>query len=437
MIWGLRDYQTEPQIWGGEADCEHEWGEIGPAHHPGQVPDNKAVHTENAKGQTSGSGQFCQKCGCWRGQLGLEPTLSLYIGHMVEIARELWRVLRRDGTMWWNHGDCYSAGKPHNYTIGGKRNNLAPSVLREPTLKPKDLVLQPHRVALALQADGWWLRSAIVWAKGLSFCPTYSGSVMPESCRDRPTSAYEMIFVFTKAGKYYYDNDAVKEQFVYPERRYNPDTSNHKTAKLAEQGLRCTPGLHDGRTQYGNPETGRNLRNVWAINPHGFAEAHFATFPEELPEPCIKAGTSEKGCCPKCGAPWHRVVAKATGGTTGRSWHDHEADWVKGNAKVQSGKDFRGYRPGQTIGWLPTCECAAARYRSGYKPYNPIPCTVLDPFSGSGTSGVVALKLGRRYIGIELSEEYTRMSLERLSCVSAGITVKEHRRGQKSLFEGS
>jgi len=363
--------------------------------------------------------------------IGLEPTIEEYIEKMVAVCREIKRVLRKDGTFWLNMGDCYAGsgkakGQDHD-SENWKNCKQATSrasdalqlgaVMAVPSgLKPKDLVGQPWRLAFALQADGWWLRSDIIWSKP---------NPMPESVTDRPTKAHEYLFLLTKSAKYYYDQEAVRESFNYPERTYNPYTSSHKTASLAQQGMRCTSGLHDGRTQYGDPQRGRNRRDVWTIPTQPYPEAHFATFPEKLVEPCIFAGTSQKGCCPKCGAPWKRVLGEATGGTKGKSWHDHKADWVKGNAKVQSGKDFRGYKPGEALGWQPTCKCDL----------EPVPCTVLDPFSGSGTTGVVAIRHGRNYIGIELNPDYVTMSEKRLRAVSTGLTPREMKAGQKALYD--
>ena len=150
-------------------------------------------------------------------------------------------------------------------------------------LKPKDLLMMPARVAMALQADGWWLRSEIVWHKPNS---------MPESVRDRPTSAHEKVYLLTKSARYFYDAEAVR--------------------------VACSPNTHDRRagtwkekrTVAEQAEIGANLRNVWTIPTHAYPDAHFATFPPKLVEPCIKAGTSERGACPECGAPWTRVTER-------------------------------------------------------------------------------------------------------------------------------
>ena len=165
--WGLRDYGLGPSVWDGDPEHEHEWGDLGPAHQSWTSPRWKGCNKENAIGQNADSGQFCS-CGAWRGTLGLEPTIDLYVEHMVEIFRELWRVLRKDGTCWLNIGDSYSGYHGNSRVPDDKAPSNKPGYvenMRASTvgngLKPKDLCMMPARVALALQADGWWLRSDI------------------------------------------------------------------------------------------------------------------------------------------------------------------------------------------------------------------------------------------------------------------------------------
>jgi len=382
------------------------------------------------------------------GQIGLEPTLDEYIAKIVEVGRELRRMLRKDGTMWWVHGDSYVGGKGRsgqgNSEYQAARQDVSlnksyqhiagpcktrPSddcaALRSCKLKPKDLVGQPWTVAFALRDDGWYLRSPIIWAKGLSFCPTYSGSCMPESCRDRPTSAYEMLFLLTKSARCFYDQEAVKEGGSRDSHGGGVPGKHRKHFCTSEQ----TP--HSG-LDVGVPagSSGRNLRNVWAINPQPFPEAHFATFPEALVEPCIKAGTSAKGCCPECGAPWKRVVKGSMTAHDGKTKGTYpEGSTAKRLALLRQAARERGgeyANQASTIGWKPTCNCPSSR---------PVPCAVLDPFSGSGTTGVVAVRLGRRYVGIELNPDYVKMSQKRIRVVTTGITMKERRKGQVSLFD--
>jgi len=229
------------------------------------------------------------------GQIGLEPTPEGYVETLVDVFQEVRRVLRDDGTLWLNLGDSYSPDHAqkrltlpegqanygiHAHTTGSRaRDQRGPP----PGLKPKDLVGIPWRVAFALQADGWYLRSDIIWAKGLSFCDSYSGSVMPESVTDRPTKGHEYLFLLTKNARYYYDADAVREGGTRTEtvRAHAPTKDMAKTPLNVE------------RAGWRNDTSGRNLRSVWTINPQPFSEAHFATFPTALVEPCVKAGTKK------------------------------------------------------------------------------------------------------------------------------------------------
>jgi len=258
------------------------------------------------------------------GQIGLEPTVDQYVSKMVDIFREVRRVLAEDGTLWLNLGDSYAGSWGAQGRQGGHgimacrkvstvraRSKIAAaqnmksgtgSIKRTPDLKPKDLIGIPWRVAFALQTDGWWLRSDIIWAKP---------NPMPESITDRPTRSHEYIFLMSKSASYYYDADEIKERCVQDE------------------------------MAIGNM---RNKRDVWTVAPQPFKEAHFATFPENLIKPCILAGS----------------------------------------------------RGGDTI---------------------------LDPFFGSGTTGVVAQSLGRDFIGIELNGEYVKIATERIANTNIGLGV--------------
>lgn len=369
------------------------------------------------------------------GQLGLEkvsdclgwatgePCGECYICHMVQVFREVRRVMREDGTCWVNMGDSYmsqpSWGRgDHTSTLDGRKHSEVPHAAkndlgrhhREPVrgMKPKDMMMIPARLALALQADGWYLRSDIIWAKN---------NGMPESVTDRPSKAHEHIYLLTKKPKYFYDAEAVKEPASEPGRIYKTDTANHKTASLDRAQTRSTTGLHDGRETYGDG-VNRNLRDVWQMSTQGFPGAHFATFPLELPTRCIKAGTSERGQCPTCGKPWKRVTSRKF-----RPQSDVSiSKGVRGNDGQKSMGDHnqwegtpRGTTESTTVGWAAQCSCG---------PMDPEPQIVLDPFNGAATTGEAALRLGRRYIGIELNPEYVAMSEERLR-QSYGATAEQ------------
>lgn len=264
--------------------------------------------------------------------------------------------------------------------------------------------------------QGWWLRSSIIFSKK---------NPMPESVTDRPTSAHEHIFLLTKAAKYFYDAEAVREGRTqdedaktfrggsYVEGSPGPRkvTGNKRVRKQDALGKQTYTGFNDRYRE--NPVYGRNQRNVWTIATQPYPKAHFATFPEEIPRRVILAGTSARGCCLDCGAPWERVVEKD------ESSHDSEiaGKYSKGDrqgagARIAQARDShraRGhghdgyFKSPSTTGWRSTCE----------HPRDPTPCTVLDPFAGSGTVGKVATEMGREYILIELSEEYVPMIEER------------------------
>ena len=343
------------------------------------------------------------------GQIGLEPTPEEHVEKMVEVFREVKRVLRDDGTLWLNYGDCYVHGTPgggspfdngrndgrESYDTDKARGREKLSTLA-PGLKTKDLVGMPWRIAFALQADGWYLRSDIIWSKP---------NPMPESVTDRPTKSHEYVFLLTKRPRYFYDADAIREP--YAESTFKRAKSVNNAAARKDNGTAINQrGLTaEQQTKAYSKVTetgGRNKRSVWHIATQSFSEAHFATFPEALVEPCIKAGTSARGACPECGAPWRRVVEKG-GGTTGASWHDHSNDLVRGQVAPPSAT-FRDYYR-RDIGWQPSCTCGTEET---------VPCVVLDPFGGSGTVAKVARDLGRSSILIEINPEYVQIAKKRL-----------------------
>ena len=518
------------------------------------------------------------------GQIGLEKTPEEYVEKIVQVFRFIRKKLRADGTVFLNLGDTYagsgagtndyrtpasiSLSKPELYD-GPRPQNKVPA-----GLKPKDLCMIPARVALALQADGWWLRSEIVW---------YKRNPMPESVRDRPTKAHEMIYLLTKSARYYYDSDAVRG-FLDTEAvndyigNYETDqTLNFSNAPLAskkqreelgdateiskqskgdggevglsqdgcneegksavgevsggaglakkvdedvsqerEEGRGSTTLLHkrqgeisdtpisndpkrervstagcsqetesnaddrmqfDGNRMGGNQESAerslrnlsssqatnegshhtyqqgrsthsaehsgalpvmqlkeghknlqpdgqkpntfhvtrakgkkdtdyssRNLRSVWDIPTQPYPGAHFATFPEKIPELCIRAGTSEKGCCQKCGSPWERIVERAKEpeglrNRNGGAKMDFHTRQVGSGQKLQN---WKNENPDKTLGWQATCTCNAPI----------VPCLVFDPFAGSGTTLRVAKRMGRRYVGFELNPKYIKDLIE-------------------------
>ena len=460
--WNLRDYGLAPSVWGGDLECPHYWsdGVVPPGARSSDSKSGSKQQDANRRDRIPTSA-CCGECGAWSGTLGLEPTVGLYVAHIVEIFREVWRVLRKDGTCWINLGDSYSGR-------------------REGDLKPKDLVMMPARVALALQADGWWLRSPVIWDKP---------NPMPESVRDRPTTAHEYVWLLSKSGALTYwthrdlpgTRTAPQPDYRWTDRatgieyRTEPlDWSDDLIDCLDCEGIgeitytygqasffegpptlvkvcaRCnhgdaeTPGRirrwkrinlwqgHDyfydavgsgeiaenarwpgvgpqhgkerDRGEKYQPMSSHNVRHagtVWRIATRPFRGNHFATFPEDLPRRCIMAGTSEYGVCAECGAPWERCVERD------QRMLRREPAHVPGNCATKT--DSTGWTDGnpRTTGWQPTCGHDAER----------VPATVLDPFVGSGTTAVAAQKLGRRSVGVDASEEYLRLAVMRLGAV--------------------
>lgn len=342
------------------------------------------------------------------GQLGLEATPALYVARIVEVFREVKRVLRDDGTLWLNLGDSYHSQpgqRKSSDKCGTKQSsNVGSNDLGSrncPGLKPKDLVGIPWRVAFALQADGWYLRSDIIWAKP---------NPMPESVTDRCTKSHEYIFLLSKSADYFYDAVAIQEPFA-DGRMGNPGPSKGGTyfcdpvtgRGVRGQGGPSTKFQHEGWNADGGI-AGRNKRSVWTINTQAFPETHFATFPEELAETCIKAGTSERGCCAACGSPHERVTDVTYENPGNRKTNGPRSTDRKHKQFGSAGFAQRLEKRTKTTGWRAGCECGG----------DPVPCAVLDPFSGSGTTGLVCAKLGRDYVGIELNPEYAAMSKRRI-----------------------
>lgn len=353
-------------------------------------------------------------------QLGLEPTPEEYVENIVEVFRQVWRVLRDDGTLWLNLGDSYAGSVTGNTgrndgdddycaRTGGAKHlrhdygaeRARARVVRNHGLKPKDLVGIPWRVAFALQADGWYLRSDIIWHKP---------NPMPESVTDRPTKAHEYIFLLTKQPRYYYDAEAIREV----------STTEAGTAGTWD-GNRDF-GLPNGQTRFGKPNLGgsidgrRNRRSVWTVTTKPFSGAHFAVFPPDLIEPCVVAGSSPIACG-ECAAPYERIVEKgeplieqqqASGGDSNGEYHglatkNFESAGAQ-DASATKARILAGMVERKTTGWQPTCNHSDDSGKS----------VVLDPFSGSGTTGLVALRHGRSYIGLELNPDYAEMSRNRI-----------------------
>jgi DNA modification methylase len=339
------------------------------------------------------------------GQLGLESTPEEYVANIVDVFREVWRVLREDGTVWLNLGDSYSAGTRDYNSFRRDRGHVCVPNNRAAELPPKNLVGIPWRVAFALQEDGWYLRSDIIWSKP---------NPMPESVTDRPTKSHEYIFLLTKSAKYFWDQEAVKEPAICgdPRKPYAPGQVDSRGNGHDRGGGKVRPSVarggfqgktealaDEGRNAFRAIEDYRNVRSVWTIATESYPEAHYATFPRALVERCILAGTSERGACVKCGAPWERVIEKESN-WPGRKEQGEPMRYVMQsltpalNKRVSKSKE---------IGWQPTCPCGAKETR---------PCIVYDPFVGSGTVVMVARDLGRIGVGSDL--KYFELSKSRI-----------------------
>lgn len=340
--WGLRDYGTA--TWeGGDLECAHK-GRPKPRQDTSGGGPTKGRFAETRGTQAAKaihSIPVRAVCGCGArridAQIGLESSPADYVARLVEVFREVRRVMRTDGTLWLNIGDGYCASPPGNAPRDLSRGRPMGTRGRQPSkkaravrvnrvfgLKQKDLVGMPWRVAFALQEDGWWLRSDIIWHKP---------NPMPESIKDRPTKAHEYLFLLAAGERYVYDAGAVLEPTV----SLDPEHSSYRpnSARIAEDGRKEFSAKHVMSAR-AYDAAGRNRRSVWTVTTVPYADAHFATFPQALVEPCILAGTG-------------------------------------------------------------------------------VGATVLDPFCGAGTVGVVALRHGRRFLGLELNPEYVAMARRRIA----------------------
>lgn len=411
LLNGLRAYGTEPQIWGGDENCEHSWDEIitrndnasgGP---PKKQTSNKGSRHVDYHNRTKKS-NVCSKCGAWRGELGSEPTLERFIQNLVLVFREVWRVLRSDGVLFVNMGDSYSSGGRATQVVQSVRKKdkgqgtAARPPANLPGYKPKDRLGVPHEMVFALRRDGWYWRDEIVWDKVNS---------IPESVTDRCVKMHEFIFMLTKSPTYFYDHVAIQEA-----------------------------AATDGEK--------RNKRSIWSATIASEKDTHFAAYPKDLIEPCIAAGTSQRGVCPKCGAQFRRYVKKIRVPTRSgensklnRGSVHASSPYERQNGKIIGNRDpQRHITRVQTLGWYPSCVCAGnapmikipkkgiglfrkrrlfrhrLRLLEAAKQFETVPAVVLDPFGGTGTTGAAAISKNRKAILIELNPEYVKFIHKKL-----------------------
>ena len=387
--YGLRDYGTG--TWeGGSAECQHSVG--------GQVQDNKAPGDITTGVRPGADASKCRKCGAKRidQQIGLEKSPDEYVAQMVAVFRDVRRVLRDDGTLWLNIGDSYAATMKGTGGTNSKQPTNAGSLFGSRRVgigdaKVKDLLGIPWLLAFALRADGWYLRSDIIWHKP---------NPMPESVRDRPTSAHEHVFLLTKRDRYFYDADAITEDSIHAGKVVTLGEKSLSRGQATGANVKASGnGIKESVTV---TET-RNARNVWTIATKPFSGAHFATMPPDLVERCVKAGSSEKGCCAACGAPWARQTETKYENPGNRT--------TNGPRSLERRHETAGFavrleKRVATLGWQPSCNCPPAEH---------VPCVVLDPFGGAGTTGLVAQRLGRDAVLLELNVTYADMARTRIN----------------------
>lgn len=239
------------------------------------------------------------------------------------------------------------------------------------------------------------------------------GDAMPESVTDRCTRAHEYIFLLSKSQRYYFDTEAIREPIreSYTEKKRSYSISWQGHYKNSEHIEEAMAELDDSKIHVSPKRSGiHNRRSVWVINKQPFRGLHFATFPPALVEPCIRAGTSEYGCCPECGAPWERVLETVAivGGGRSQKRADTPGAIVSPTSVFRTGKISLK----KTVGWRPTCTCGIEET---------VPCTVLDPFGGSGTTTIVAELLGRNSVYIDINPEYVEMAKQRLETLKKGM----------------
>lgn len=404
--YALRDYGTAKWS-GGDENCDHKNSRSRGADF------NEDSKQKTVKGSRPNLKFICE-CGAIRedSQIGLEPILQEYIDNMVEICEEVRRVLKPTGTFWLNIGDTYSNYKDNKTTKQtiskregvheiekGQSHSRNPKSLKEQGFKNKELMGVPWRLAFALSDAGWYLRQDIIWAKATSG-QERNGNCMPESINDRMTKSHEYIFLLTKKDKYYFDNYAVKEPLNILTASKSKFGGHKYSSERNDKDRRYDVDQLDGLG---------NMRSVWRINLQpGSSGQHIAGYPEKLPYYCIKAGSSEKGCCADCGKPYVRILEAV--GKINHSWAPGTRDFHKleqskgrhGSTSAFLTDETVNYK---SVGWQKSCNCETNEI---------VPSIILDPFMGSGTTAKVALEMGRNFIGFELNEEYIEFANNRI-----------------------
>lgn len=456
--WAQRDYGegVEAQF-GGDPECDHQWaseqlGARGGTNTDDNPPDVAADEKVQESRLRNGGVESdrCVECGAWVGQLGLEPSADQYVQNLVAVGEAIMRVLRPDGNWWLNLGDTY-AGSWGAQSKGDRANGrdadaypgVSPASAAD--LPRKSKMLLPHRVAIALQDAGWVVRQDVVWNKPNS---------TPNPVKDRVTTTKEYVFHLSPNPDYWFDLDAIREPYAEATiERCNRADNTTREHVVDDHTFDPDQATHPN---------GKNPGDVWEISVGNFPDAHFAVFPESIPHRPIKSSCPRRVCA-ECGMPYERDVEKIPAWEQDRDEIDRPqlqealerfdqsdlttehleaaralgfSDAACGQEQVGAGnnadkvermareaKDVLGgyfremcMTKNRATGWTKACACRTAETASG---------VVLDPFAGVGTTCRVAKDLGRRFVGIELSEEYRAMAQERV-----GVTVEnpEHLR---------
>lgn len=355
-------------------------------------------------------------------EIGREQTPEEYVDLLVELFRGVRRALTPSGVLWLNLGDSFASddkwgGRTGGKHVAGLHGTSVGRAKRQTGLKSKDLIGIPWMVAFALRADGWYLRQ---------WCPWVCRNKMPESADDRPGSACEMVFLLSKQPDYFFDMEAVRQ----------PSKQPGISIRMGDKSMSRRSGGTSGNaskdvTEFVNPES-RNFRNsdLWFdsmgmvlagqldgtdddtllgfdVNVVGDKAAHFAIMPKKLIRPMVLSGTSERGCCPHCAAPWERIITKERVATRPGIDTKTSGDRAEGNRDPE-----RHVTRTKTVGWQPTCSCPT---------HEPVPCVVMDPFAGSGNVLAVAYENRRRAIGNDLNPDYVDMARQRVGRVTPNL----------------
>ena len=343
-------------------------------------------------------------------EIGLEPSLDLYIEHLLEVMQELKRVLKKTGVIFWNHGDCYggSGGAGGDYNPGGLREGQPKYPRRPLCITPKCMALQNFRFIIRCVDElGLVLRDTVIWAKKVWIAKENItiGNAMPSSVCDRCVFAYEPVFMLTKSKRYFFDQDALRVPYTQPLNRWGSDKLIAKGKSGWDKGV--GQQTYRDRDMRPNP-TGASRPNVWQINTEPVEVAHFACFPTELVKWLILAGCPQ-WICKKCGKARVRITE------TEKSKEINNISELRKKHKDYLAQFLKRYETiHYTIGWT-DCGCNAG-WEAG---------VVLDPFGGSGTVGLVAERLGRNSISIDLNREYCEMAYQRIKEVAAQTKLGE------------